>query len=494
MSEWGIAELKGYLENSPGIRSISPELLQTMTRGWSQEPTTAQEWAGAAPRRARRETISVDFSGETLVIPAGTAPLRTKELPHPFRPSSDFMWLVGEAEPHSVLVIGPDDEGVLFAPVHSPLGHPLSILDPHEAMWEGARESAADISIRLGIETRDLADLPARLRGVSARAVRNLDARVDELVADDGGELEKQIARRRLFKDDYEIAQLRQAIEYTVRGFEDIGRALSHAPALGESFIEGVFTSAARTLGRGASFTPIVGGGPRATIPHWQANTGALSPGDLVLIDAGVEGHELYSADIARTLPVSGRYSSPQRDVLDIVSSARAAAHAAARPGAAFSAPHLAAREVLNEGLSDLGVLPHPEFERLDPAERGWRWTLHATSHMLGVDAHDGMPIVAEYFSGTIEAGHVLAIEPGLYFSPFDEYVPEHLRGIGVRIEDNVVITDSGIDVLSHELPVTAAETEDWLFALQNGAEAGGPPHFPTPGTATAARATAFGS
>lgn len=472
MKNWSIAELTVHLENSPGIRSISPELLKIMTRGWSQATAPAQEWEGTAPRRVRRQTISTDFSGETLVIPAGSAPLRTKELPHPFRPSSDFMWLVGEAEPHSVLVIGPDDEGVLFIPVHPPLEHPLSILDPNEAMWEGIRETVSDTSTRLGVETRDLSDLPARLRGISARTVRNLDPLVDELVADDGGELEKQIARRRLFKDDYEIAQLRQVVEDTVRGFEAIARTLPHAPAHGEAFIEGVFTSTARALGRGGSFTPIVGGGPRATIPHWQANTGAITPGELVLIDAGVEGHELYSADIARTLPVSGRYSEPQRDVLDIVAAARAAAHDAARPGAAFSAPHLAARDILLDGLADLGVLPHPEFEHLDPAERGWRWTLHATSHMLGVDTHDAMPIAAEYFAGTIEAGHVLAVEPGLYFSPYDEYVPESLRGIGVRIEDNVVITDEGIDVLSHELPVTADETEDWLSALQNGVEA----------------------
>lgn len=471
MSEWSIPELARQLSNSPGIRSISPELLQVMTRGWSQESDPTQEWAGAAPRRARRATISADFSGETLVIPAGAAPLRTKELPHQFRPSSDFMWLVGEAEPHSVLVIGPDDEGVLFTPVHPPLGQPLSILDPHEALWEGVRETAANASARLGVETRDLTELPARLRGVTARAVRGLDARVDEHVADDGGELERQIARRRLFKDAYEIAQLRRVVEDTVRGFEAIGMALPQALAHGEALLEGVFTATARTLGRGNAFTPIVGGGARATIPHWQANSGSIAPGDLVLIDAGVEGPELYSADIARTLPVSGRYSDPQRDVVDIVAAARAAAHAAARPGVAFSAPHLAAGEALREGLADLGVLPHPDLEHLNPAERGWRWTLHATSHMLGVDTHDGMPIAAEYFTGTIEAGHVLAIEPGLYFSPFDEYAPEHLRGIGVRIEDNVVITHDGVDVLSHELPVTAAETEDWLCALHNGSE-----------------------
>ncbi|MFD2467373.1 aminopeptidase P N-terminal domain-containing protein [Amycolatopsis silviterrae] len=462
LAAWSDAELTALLDQFPG-RRLSPGLLRAMTQGWSVPGNDPAEWPGAEPRRARRTRIAADFPGSTLVVPAGRPAVRTNDLPFAFRPGTDHMWLAGPTEPGSVLVLGPDGEETLYVAEQPALGHPLAVLDPEGPLIEGPRESRAATAVRLGIETRPLGELGKRLRGTEARTVRGLDPAVDDLVADDGRELEKQLARRRMAKDVYEIDQLRRTADATVEGFAAVARALPEAVRYGEAFVEGVFAREARTHGRGLAYTPIVGSGHRATILHWQRNDAPVGPEDLLLLDAGVEGPELYASDVARTMPVSGRYRSAQRDVYEIVHAAHEAALAAVRPGVSFMDSHRAAQSVLAEGLRSLGVLPHPAFDGLADAERSWRWTLHTTSHMLGVDVHDSMVVAGEYFAGELAPGHVLAVEPGLYFSPFDDYVPEHLRGIGVRIEDNVVVGDDGIEVLTAALPTSATGIEEWI-------------------------------
>ncbi|MBB4689261.1 aminopeptidase P N-terminal domain-containing protein [Amycolatopsis jiangsuensis] len=460
--KWSDAELTALLERFPG-RRLSPALLRAMTRGWSVPASDVVEWRGAAPRRARRRVLAADFPGVTLVVPAGRPAVRTNDLPFAYRPGTDHMWLAGPTEPGSVLVLGPDGEETLYVAEQPALGHPNAVLDVHGPLIEGPLETCAATAVRLGVETRPIGELGKRLRGTAAKTVRGLDPHVDALVADDGRELEKQLARRRLYKDAYEIAQLRHTADVTVEGFAAVARALPDAVRHGQAFVEGVFAQHARTHGRGLAFTPIVGSGHQATILHWQRNDQRIGPGDLLLLDAGVEGPELYASDVARTMPVSGRYTSAQRDVHDIVHAAHQAALAAARPGGSFTDPHQAAQRVLADGLHSLGVLPHPAFDGLAAGERSWRWTLHVTSHMLGADVHDSLVVAGEYTAGTLEPGHVLAVEPGLYFSPFDDYVPEHLRGIGVRIEDNVVVEDNGIEVLTAALPTSATGIEDWI-------------------------------
>ncbi|GAA3526730.1 aminopeptidase P family protein [Amycolatopsis ultiminotia] len=460
---WSDAELTALLEQSSAAGRFSPGLLRAMTQGWSVPESDAAEWRGAGPRRARRKLIAADFPGGTLVIPTGRPAVRTNDLPFAFRPGTDHMWLAGPTEPGSVLVLGPDGAETLYVAEQPVLGHPKAVLGSHGPLVEGRREPSAVTALRLGIETRPLDELDKRLCGTEARAVRGLDPHVDAIVADDGRELEKQLARRRLHKDAYEIAQLRHAATATVEGFAAVARALPDAIRYGEAFVEGVFTQQARTRGRGLAYTPVVGGGHRATILHWQRNDQQIGPEDLLLLDAGVEGPELYASDVARTMPVSGRYSSAQRDVHDVVHAAHQAALAAVRPGGSFTDPHRAAQAVLADGLHSLGVLPHPVFDGLSAGERSWRWTLHVTSHMLGADVHDSLVVAGEYAAGALEPGHVLAVEPGLYFAPFDDYVPEHLRGIGVRIEDNVVVEDDGIEILTAALPVSATGIEDWI-------------------------------
>ncbi|RII14824.1 Xaa-Pro aminopeptidase 1 [Streptomyces sp. YIM 130001] len=463
---WTDEELQNLVTKAG--RRAPLEQVRMMTAGWQVPAAETDEWSGVPPRRFRRAAVTGDFPGDWLVIPNGRAPWRTSDLTYPFRPATDFMWLVGEADPGSVLVIDGDGEPTLYVDENPPLGHPLAFLDAARgAVWNGRPESLSALRSRLGLAVRPIADLENALRRAdNTRTVRGLDPVVDSLVPEDGSELEKQLARRRLIKDDHEIGRLRAAAGAAVEGFRAVGRALPEVIERGEPFVEGLFTQVARTHGRGVSFTPVCGGGPRSTIPHWFGNHAPIGRGDILLIDAGVEGAELYSSDVARVFPVSGRFSAVQRDVHDIVSAAHRAALDMVRPGTTFQELGATAAHVLLDGLKSLGVLPNRTLEVFDDDLLARRWTLHGIGHMLGIDVHDCNPVVTEYMNRPLVEGHVLTIEPGLYFSPHDDLVPGHLRGLGVRIEDDVAVTANGYEVLSAGLPTSATGFEDWLGTL----------------------------
>ena len=237
----------------------------------------------------------------------------------------------------------------------------------------------------------------------------------------------------------------------------------------GERWIEGTFFRRARTMGNDTGYESIVAGGRHATTLHWIENSGAITPGELVLLDMGVEGHNLYTADVTRTLPVSGTFTPLQRRLYDLVYAAQQAGIDAVRPGVPFTAAHEAAMAVLAHGLDDLGLLPVPVDEALSPDSKVYaRWTLHSVSHMLGMDVHDcGQAAPDAYVKGTLAPGMVLTVEPGLYFQEDDLLVPEELRGIGIRIEDDVVVTEDGCRNLSAALPRTADDVEAWMAALR---------------------------
>ncbi len=215
----------------------------------------------------------------------------------------------------------------------------------------------------------------------------------------------------------------------------------------GERWIEGTFFRRARTMGNDIGYDSIVGGGSHAATLHWTDNTGPITPGQLVLLDMGAEATSLYTADVTRTLPVNGTFSAVQRDLYSLVLAAQQAGLDAVRPGAAFRAPHEAAMAVLAQGLADLGLLPVSVEESLSADSRVHaRWTLHGTSHMLGLDVHDcAVADTSIYPGGDLEEGMVLTVEPGLYFQEDDLLVPEELRGTGIRIEDDVVVTSDGV-------------------------------------------------
>ena len=192
-----------------------------------------------------------------------------------------------------------------------------------------------------------------------------------------------------------------------------------------------------------------------------------MHAGDLLLLDAGVEGHTLYTADITRCLPVSGRFSPEQREVYELVLAAQTAALAEVKPGNDFLAPNRAAMKVLAEGLVRMGMLKVSAEEALDETKQLYkRYTLHNVSHMLGLDVHDCAKARQEaYKFGTLRAGMVLTVEPGVYFQPDDLTVPERYRGIGVRIEDDVLVTDTeaGHENLSERIPRTVPDVEAWM-------------------------------
>ncbi len=237
----------------------------------------------------------------------------------------------------------------------------------------------------------------------------------------------------------------------------------------GERWLEGTFFRRARTMGNDLGYDSIVAGGSHATTLHWTENSGPVTPGELLLLDMGVEGSNLYTADVTRTLPVDGTYTPVQRDLYTLVLAAQQAGIDAVRPGVSFQAPHEAAMHVLAHGLADLGLLPVSAEEALSPDSKVYtRWTLHSTSHMLGLDVHDCAAAAPEtYKHGDLAAGMVLTVEPGLYFQEDDLLVPAELRGIGIRIEDDILVTPEGSRNLSASLPREPQAVEEWMAGLR---------------------------
>jgi Xaa-Pro aminopeptidase len=309
-------------------------------------------------------------------------------------------------------------------------------------------------------------------RSGKTRVHRGVSEAVDRLVPPDDSrddDFARVISEMRLVKDEWEIGELRTACDVTALGFTDAAGEMDRAVELGERWIEGTFFRRARAMGNDIGYDSIVGGGSHATTLHWVENTGRIVPGEMVLLDMGVEGHNLYTADVTRTLPVSGTYSTLQRELYDLVYAAQEAGIRAVRPGEPFVAPHQAAMEVLAHGLESLRLLPCSAEEALDPDSGVYaRWTLHGTSHMLGMDVHDcGQAAPESYKLGTLAEGMVLTVEPGLYFQADDLLVPEEMRGIGIRIEDDVLVTADGCDNLSASLPRASYDVEAWMAAAK---------------------------
>jgi Xaa-Pro aminopeptidase len=469
-----------------GTQSHDPDfperLLEFMRTGWRDTAREVSPRPEADRYAGRRAALSAAFAGETLVIPTGHEKVRANDTLHRFRPGSDFVWLTGEHDPESVLIMRPTDsahDATLYVRPRSPRDTDEFFRDRrYGELWIGRRHTLAEKTAELGIETAPYADLPAALAGcapVRTRVLRGLDPVVDAAVAgfdeSEPGtrdqELAWTISELKLVKDEWEIAQLRQAVDATMRGFEDVARVLPGDRPVSERLVEGVFGLRARNDGNEVGYSSIVGSGAHATILHWIRNDGVLTPGDLLLADMGVENPHLYTADVTRTWPVSGRFSPAQRQVYEIVLAAQQAGMDAVKPGLKWEDLALAINRVLAEGLAELGLLPCSVDEALDKESTVYRrWTLHGFGHMLGIDVHDCAHARSEHYrKGAIDEGYVFTIEPGLYFQPEDELVPAELRGIGIRIEDDVVCTPEGAVNLSGALPRHPDEVETWLAA-----------------------------
>src|SRR5439155_8266973 len=265
-------------------------------------------------------------------------------------------------------------------------------------LWIGRRHTLGEKSAELGLEAADLRELPGVLDDLPpgrTRVLRGYDPTVDAAVRPVGdgardAEFATALSELRLVKDEWEVAQLQDAVDATVRAFEDVARVLPADRPVRERLLEGVFALRARHDGNGTGYGSIVGAGPHATILHWKHNDGATAPGDLLLMDMGVEGRHLYTADITRVLPVGGTFSPLQREVYDIVHRSQQAGIDAIRPGVAFRDVHRACMRVLAEGLAALKILPCTVDEAMDQERLTYRrWSLHGFGHMLGLDVHD---------------------------------------------------------------------------------------------------------
>jgi Xaa-Pro aminopeptidase len=426
--------------------------------------------------RHRREQLLRALGDGVLIVPTAPHRLRNGDTHYEFRPGSDFHWLTGFREPEAVLVASRRDgrrhEAVLF----------VRPRDKEREVWDGKRAGVLGAVRRFGADRafpiHELqAKLPELLRGQPAvfHSLRR-DPALDDVVL---GALARvamgqkrsnppahpplvdpfpAIARLRAVKDEHEIGILQQAARITAAGHR---AAMACArPGLREYEVQAEIEAAFKRLGaRRTGYETIVASGPNACTLHYVQNDRALRRGDLLLIDAGAE-YELYTADVTRTFPVGGRFSPAQRRVYELVLKAQLLAIRAARPGARWNAPHAVATRVLTKGLVELGILRgRPAVLHRRGAYRPWY--MHGTSHWLGMDVHD----VGSYQDGDGQAvrlrpGHVLTVEPGLYFASGDARVPKALRGIGVRIEDDVLIKGNGNRVLTAAAPKSVAELE----------------------------------
>ncbi|MFM9276258.1 aminopeptidase P family protein [Pseudarthrobacter sp. NKDBFgelt] len=504
--------------NNRSQRPSSDAFRAFMAGNWapaSQELPARDAVAGYAS--ARRRAISGQFKGERLVIPAGPLKVRSNDCDYRFRPHSGFAHLTGlglDHEPDAVLILEPvgegkgDDGGHHRATLYF---RPLAGRDTEQfyadsragEFWIGARPTLAEFEARLGLATAHIDQLETAITkdvgapeigGISIRLVRKVDENIDALVdtaryntAKDPDNLDlavldaldeklsEALSELRLLKDDWEIEQMKLAVAATVEGFEEVvkvlPRALTHAR--GERVVEGAFFARAREVGNELGYDTIAASGNNATVLHWTRNTGKIHAGELLLLDAGVEADSLYTADITRTLPAGGVFTDIQRKVYEAVLDAADAGFAAAQPGAKFRDIHTAATTVLAERLAEWGLLPVTVEEAISPeGQQHRRWMPHGTSHHLGLDVHDCAQAKRElYLDGILTEGMVFTIEPGLYFKAEDLAIPEEYRGIGVRIEDDVLMTADGPVNLSAALPRKAEDVQDWMAGIYREAD-----------------------
>ncbi|AWZ05605.1 MULTISPECIES: aminopeptidase P family protein [unclassified Streptomyces] len=458
---------------------VSEELAESMRTGWADTELRGLEpIAQAVHTAARRSALSRRFPGERLVVPAGRLKTRSNDTEYPFRASTEYAYLTGDQTENGVLVLEPSGETGHTASVYllprSDRENGEFWLSGSGELWVGRRHSLTEAEQLLGIPAKDVRKLSEELAEAEGpvRAVRGHDsvieaALTDKVTKERDEELRVYLSEARAVKDAYEIGELQKAVDSTVRGFEDVVKVLDKAEATSERYIEGTFFLRARVEGNDVGYGSICAAGPHACTLHWVRNDGDVRSGDLLLLDAGVETHSLYTADVTRTLPISGAYTEIQRKIYDAVYESQEAGIAAVKPGAKFRDFHDASQHVLAEKLVEWGLLEGP-VERVLELGLQRRWTLHGTGHMLGMDVHDCAAARTEaYVDGTLEPGMCLTVEPGLYFQADDLTVPEEYRGIGVRIEDDILVTEEGNRNLSAGLPRTSDDVEAWMARLK---------------------------
>ena len=425
--------------------------------------------------RRRRQLMRMAGDDAILVLPAAPERIRSRDTHYPYRQDSDLWYLTGFPEPEAVLVLVPGrkhGETLLFCRER----------DPEREAWDGPRAGPEGAVDAFGADDAypidDLDEiLPGLLEGRTrvyyhfgrdtefdlkligwlnrVRAQVRLGAQPPHEFLELGHLLDEM----RLFKSRDELKLMRRAARISVAAHEAAMRALR--PGVHEYTLQAELERAFRAADAEPSYGSIVGAGANACVLHYRANNAPVRDGDLVLIDAGAE-YRGYAADITRTLPASGRFGKPQRALHDLVCAAQASALAQARPGVPYEAGHNAAVETLVDGLLQLGLLKG-KARKLIADGTYKRFYPHKSGHWLGLDVHDVGDYRIEGESRLLEPGMVFTIEPGLYIPPGDTSVPAAWRGIGVRIEDDVVITGDGHEVLTSGLARSADEVEAFM-------------------------------
>jgi Xaa-Pro aminopeptidase len=456
--------------------SRSTGFLANIATGWgAADRRLAVEPGAAGAAEQHRTRLSAQLPGETIVVAAGRSHVRANDTFFEFRAASDFVYLVGCGFDDAVLVMRPvagGHDAVLYITPPARPGDDAFFRDSiHGELWVGGLAGIAEAEAALGISVKSIGELQvpegALIAGapVVAKAAGGVIGGRKR-----SGDLARELSELRQIKDAWEIAQLRAAVDATIDGFaatvREIPRAVEHG---GERWLQGTFDRYARTYGQAPGYATIIGSGAHAPILHWVRADGAVRDGDALLLDMGIEARSGYTADVTRTVPVGGTFSAAQRQVHDLVEKAHRAGLAAVAPGKPWVDFHAACMEVLAAGLSDWGLLPVSVDEALSPdGQQHRRYIVCGVGHHLGLDVHDCASSRYEtYLGGTLQPGMALTVEPGLYFHAFDETVPPELRGIGVRIEDDLIVTETGTEILSGALPIDAAGLEQWVRAAQ---------------------------
>ena len=427
-----------------------------------------------SPFAARRQHLADQIGNGIAIIPTAPERVRNRDTHHPYRFDSYFWYLTGFPEPEAVLVVAGGDrpQCILFCREKN---EEREIWDGYRHGPEGARETfGVDLAYPIGELEQRLPELIADRSALwhslghdsewdtriaaALNAVR-AQSRAGKRAPREIRDLRAVLDGMRLIKDSSEIGTMRRAAAISSAGH---ARAMRHCrPGMAEYELEAELTHEFRRRGAaGHAYTPIVAGGANACVLHYIENDRILPENALVLIDAGCE-LDGYAADITRTFPVNGRFSPAQRDCYEIVLAAQEAAIAAVRPGASFMAYHEAAVRVLAQGMLDLKLLPG-SVDAIIESESYKRFYMHRTGHWLGLDVHDAGEYKEDREGGEwikLAPGMTLTVEPGLYIRPAAD-IPQELHGIGIRIEDDVLVTTGGCEVYT-DAPKTVADIED---------------------------------
>lgn len=425
----------------------------------------------------RRRRLLEAIAPGVMILPSAPLAIRNNDVEHEYRQDSDVFYLTGFDEPESVVVLaaGAKEPFVMF----------VRPRDPEREVWDGARAGVdgavqtygADAAHTVAELSDKLPDLLQNTRRLYYRLGRSRT--FDAIVLDALGRVRgraKQgvwwpteivdpatvLHEMRVIKSKEELELMRRAVEIT--GEAHVEAMARTRPGMYEYEVEALLRAAFRRRGsERMAYAPIVGSGPNATVLHYRRNDRRMADGDLLLIDAGCE-YGYYASDITRTFPVGGRWSAPQRAIYDLVLEAQLAAIAAVRPGATLEDVHRASVRVIAEGLIRLGLL-RESLDKVIEEQLYKPYYMHRTSHYLGMDVHD----VGAYFQpgepyqvGTprpLASGMVITVEPGIYVSESAD-VPEQFRGIGVRIEDDVLVGPEGPVVLSDGIPKQPEDVE----------------------------------